>query len=148
VKSNLVCPSWFNLFIPISIAAHFIFPIEMLFHSSLRYSGIVLILVGMVLNLVASSKLRISQTPVEFNQTPAQLVITGPYRYSRNPIYLGGLIVLLGVALLLGSLVSFFFPVILFLLLQFLYIPFEEREMERVFGLQYIDYKRKVRRWV
>jgi protein-S-isoprenylcysteine O-methyltransferase Ste14 len=148
VKSNLVSPSWFNLFIPISIAAHFIFPIEMFFHSSLRYSGIVLILVGMVLNLVASSKLRISQTPVEFNQIPAQLVITGPYRYSRNPIYLGGLIILLGVAFLLGSLVSFFFPVILFLLLQFLYIPFEEREMERIFGLQYIDYKRKVRRWV
>jgi protein-S-isoprenylcysteine O-methyltransferase Ste14 len=38
--------------------------------------------------------------------------------------------------------------VLLFLLLNFLYIPSEEIEMERIFGMEYIEYKRKVRRWV
>ncbi len=148
VKHKLVSPSWFNLFIPISVAAHFVFPIEILYRSSLRYLGIWLIVSGIALNLAASATLRNSQTPVDFRQIPAKLVETGPFRFSRNPIYLGGLILLIGVALLLGSLVSFVFPVLLFLILQFLYIPVEEKEMEHIFGNQYIDYKRKVRRWV
>ncbi len=148
MKPNLISPAWFNLFIPLSIAAHFTLPIEILLHSPFRYLGLCLIVAGIVLNLVASSRLRDYQTSVEFKQTPTQLVTTGPFRLSRNPIYLGGLIVLAGVALFLGSLVTFFFPVLLFLLLNFLYIPSEEIEMERIFGMEYIEYKRKVRRWV
>ena len=148
VKKKLISPSWFNLFIPISIATHLIIPIEMLFYSPLRYLGLILILVGLGLNLAASASLRNSQTPVEFKHTPIQLVTTGPFQFSRNPIYLGGLIVLLGIAILLGSLVAFFFPLLLFLILQLIYVPLEEREMEGVFGMKYIDYKRKVRRWL
>jgi len=148
MKPKLVSPSWLNLFIPLCVVAHFVVPIEMLFLSSLRYMGIVFIVAGIALNLVGSATLRNSQTPVDFDQIPAQLVVTGPFRYTRNPMYLGGLILLIGVAILLGSLVSFLFPVLLFLILQFLYIPVEEKEMERIFGNQYIEYKRKVRRWV
>lgn len=133
---------------PISVAAHFAFPVEQVFLSSWRYLGVLLILAGVVQNLLASAELRNKQTPVEFNETPTQLVTTGPFRHSRNPIYLGGLIVLVGMALLLGSLVTFFFPALLFLLLNFIYIPSEEKEMERIFGMEYIEYTRKVRRWL
>jgi protein-S-isoprenylcysteine O-methyltransferase Ste14 len=148
MKSKLVNPSWFNVFIPLSVASHYVVPIEILFQSSLRFLGIVLIVAGVALNQVASATLRSSQTPVDFRLTPAKLVVSGPFRFTRNPIYLGGLIVLIGVALSLGSLISFFFPVLLFLFLQFLYIPVEEKEMERIFGNQFSDYRRKVRRWV
>jgi len=148
VKQKLLSPSWFNLFIPLSVAAHFVVPIDILFRSSWRYLSLVLIGAGITLNLAASSTLRNSHTPVDFKQIPAKIVETGPFRYSRNPIYLGGLILLIGVAISLGSLVSFVFPVLLFLILQFLYIPVEEKEMEQIFGNHYIEYKRKVRRWI
>lgn len=148
VKPNLLNPSWFNLFIPLSIAAHFVLPIDILFHTSWRYLGLLLIGAGIALNLAATSTLKNRQTPVEFNEFPTKLVDTGPFRYSRNPIYLGGIFLLIGVALSLGSLVSFVFPVLLFLILHFLYIPVEEKEMEQIFGNQFIDYKKKVRRWV
>lgn len=62
-------------------------------------------------------------------------------------MYLGGVIVLIGVAMLLGSLVSFCFPVLLFLLLDLIYIRSEEREMEERFGIDYLEYKQTVRRW-
>lgn len=74
--------------------------------------------------------------------------LVSPSSIQSNTLYLGGLAVLLGIAIIFGSFVSFFFPVVLFLLLHFVYIPVEEREMEIVFGMQYIDYMRRVRRWL
>jgi protein-S-isoprenylcysteine O-methyltransferase Ste14 len=148
MKTKTLNPSWFNLFIPGAIAAHFMFPIGILFHSPLRFLGLILIAVGLALNLAASATLTNSRTPVEFTQTPVQLVATGAFRFIRNPISLGGIIVLLGLAITLGSLVSFFFPLLLFLLMQLVYIPIEEKEMERTFGTEYVHYKRRTRRWL
>lgn len=148
LKTKLVSPSWLNLLIPLSIAAHFILPIQMLFDSPVRLLGMILILGGIALNLAASASMRGSRTSVEFGYTPTRLVATGPFQISRNPIYLGGIVALLGIAILLGSLVTFLFPVLLFLILHLVYVPIEEKEMEALFGTEYIDYKRKVRRWL
>lgn len=126
---------------------YFIFPIKILIHSPMKYLGIVVILVGLMLNLASSERLRKNQTPVDFDQAPIRFVTDGPFRFSRNPIYLSGVTVLLGIAIFLGSLVSFCFPVLLFLILDLIYIPSEEREMEEKFGIVYIEYKQTVRRW-
>ncbi|NIN66611.1 MAG: hypothetical protein GTO63_18380 [Anaerolineae bacterium] len=148
MKAKLINPSWFNLFIPISIAAHFIFPIKALIHSPLRFLGVAPILAGVVLNLAASDRLKRNQTPADFGQAPNRLVTDGPFRVSRNPIYLSGVAVLLGMAIILGSIVSFCFPVLLFLILDLIYIPSEERVLEEKFGNEYIEYKQTVRRWL
>ena len=147
MKSKLINPSFLNLFIPISIAIHFIFPIRILIYPPLKYLGIVVILLGLMLNLGASKRMRRNQTPVGFYQPPIRLVTNGPFGFGRNPIYLSGVMVLLGIAILLGSLASFIFPVLLFLLLDLIYIPAEEREMEEKFGSEYVKYKHTVRRW-
>ena len=68
-------------------------------------------------------------------------------RISRNPIYLSGLLLSLGLAVLLGSLIPFFFPIALFLILDRLYIPSEEKRLAETFGQPYLDYKKSVRRW-
>ena len=132
MKAKHINPSVFNLFIPISIAAHFIFPIKVLISIPMNFLGIVFILTGLVLNMAASNHLRKNQTPVDFDQTPIRLVTEGPFRFSRNPIYLSGVTVLFGISILLGSLVSFCFPMLLFLLLNLIYIPSEEKEMEEI----------------
>ena len=72
----------------------------------------------------------------------------GPFRISRNPTYLSGVILLFGIAILLGSLITFAFPIALILILNGLYIPVEEAELEERFGTEYVEYKRKVRRWI
>jgi len=76
------------------------------------------------------------------------LVTDGPYRISRNPVYLGGVVVCLGLAILLGSLIAFAVPVALFCILNALYVPHEETTLRTKFGGLYLDYKRKVRRWL
>ena len=86
-------------------------------------------------------------TPENFS-TSTSLVVEGIYKYSRNPMYLGGILILLGVALTTGNLVAFVVPVVFFLIMQFIFIPFEEEKMKSTFGKDYLKYKASVRRWI
>jgi protein-S-isoprenylcysteine O-methyltransferase Ste14 len=63
-------------------------------------------------------------------------------------MYLGMMSILLGVAIFLGSLISFAFPIIFIIIMEKLFIPLEEKNLEKKFGNQYIDYKKRVRRWI
>lgn len=80
--------------------------------------------------------------------TNKKLVTRGPFRYTRNPMYSGLVMMALGFAFYFGTLPFYAVPVLLFLLCNFSFIPFEEAKMQRQFGDQYTDYLRRVRRWV
>lgn len=80
---------------------------------------------------------------------PDQLVTEGVYQYTRNPMYLGFVIALFGVALLLGSaMVSLLLVVVFVVITDRWYIAFEERMMLKKFGPAYEVYCQKVRRWI
>ena len=76
------------------------------------------------------------------------LVVRGPYRYTRNPMYLGLVILTFGVALIVGSLPMFAVPLLLFATANWVHIPFEEAKMRRQFGSTYDDFTLRVRRWI
>lgn len=80
--------------------------------------------------------------------TPQKTLITsGPYRFSRNPLYLGGnVFIFFGAALLLGSPAGLIITAI-HLPLMDLFIRREERQLERAFGEEWVRYKKRVRRW-
>jgi protein-S-isoprenylcysteine O-methyltransferase Ste14 len=80
--------------------------------------------------------------------TNKALVTYGPYAVTRNPMYVGMVTITLGVALLVGAPLLFAAPVLLFLLDNFVIIPFEEAKMQRQFGDAFQDYKARVRRWI
>jgi len=83
-------------------------------------------------------------TPVPFNPPP-RLVTSGLYAYVRNPMLSGLFIFLIGLGTLLGSLSLIFIFTPLFILVNVLYLKaVEEKEMEKKFGMQYLDYKKKV----
>ena len=56
--------------------------------------------------------------------------------------------ILLGLAILLGSLIMFLFPIVFAILMELIFIPFEEENLERIFGEKYFDYKKRTRRWI
>ena len=77
-----------------------------------------------------------------------KLVVVGPYRYVRNPMYSGGFMVLFGEAILLGSIAVLVFAVMM-PLAPLVYVPLkEERDLEKHFGKEYLVYKAHVPRWV
>jgi len=75
-------------------------------------------------------------------------VSTGVYRLTRNPIYIGLLIVVMAVAISVNSVWVLLSIVPLFLLLQFGVVLREERYLSTKFGSGYDDYRRRVRRWI
>jgi protein-S-isoprenylcysteine O-methyltransferase Ste14 len=81
----------------------------------------------------------------EANKT---LVMTGPYRLTRNPMYLGLVVFTLGIALCFGSLPMFAVPILVFATVSLVHIPFEEAKMRRQFGPVFDDYTHRVRRWI
>jgi protein-S-isoprenylcysteine O-methyltransferase Ste14 len=76
------------------------------------------------------------------------IVRTGPYRLSRNPIYLAFSLFQLGIAIWANSLWLVATLVGAVALIHYLVIPREEQHLERRFGTEYLDYKRSVRRWL
>ena len=76
------------------------------------------------------------------------MVTEGPFRFSRNPMYLGMLLIILGAAVKAGFAEGFAFAFVFFLVANFWYIPFEEKNMEDMFGDTFEDYKKTVRRWI
>ncbi len=82
------------------------------------------------------------------SETNKHLVTGGPFAFTRNPMYLGLLIVVIGVMLMIGTLTMIAAPVAFFLWVNFVSIPYEEKKMERQFGAEYRDYKKRVRRWI
>lgn len=77
-----------------------------------------------------------------------QLVIAGPYRFTRNPMYLSLFLMLIGWALYLGSLSSALMLALWMPTLNRWQIKPEEQALEQIFGEQYIAYKQQVRRWL
>jgi len=63
-------------------------------------------------------------------------------------MYLGSLILITGVSIALGNLLSLLTPILFFLVINYLSIPFEEEIMEKKFGNKYLQFKQKVRRWI
>lgn len=112
--------------------------------------GVCLMIAGLILDIAAAMAVRRARTT--FNplrpETTTTLVSTGVFRLSRNPIYLGLLIVLVGWAVYLSSLATLLGPVAFFLYITYFQIVPEERALASLFGAGFAEYKSKVRRWV
>lgn len=113
------------------------------------YIGAPLILVGAVLAAacVVVFVARGRGTPAPFD-APRVFVATGPYRYVRNPMYIGGVMMLAGLGLLIASLSMVVFALVIAGVLHLFVILYEEPTLERQFGESYIEYRRSTRRWL
>jgi len=85
-------------------------------------------------------------TPAPFDP-PRRLVIRGPYRFVRNPMYIGAILALLGAALFYGSLSILIYAAVFFLATHLFVVFYEETTLRRTFGSDYEAYCRQVNRW-
>lgn len=107
-------------------------------------------LVGVAIALLAwaVALFRAAGTPVPARQPTTAIVRTGPYRVSRNPIYLAFSLAQLGIAVWSNSLWLLLTLLVAVGFIHYRVILGEEAYLERRFGAEYLDYKRSVRRWL
>jgi protein-S-isoprenylcysteine O-methyltransferase Ste14 len=91
---------------------------------------------------------RASGTSVRGNERTSAIVSTGPYRFSRNPIYLAFVLFLFGLALSLNNLWLLVALAVFASFISIMVIPREEQFLERTFQAKYSEYKATVRRWL
>ncbi len=111
-------------------------------------TGVAVVGAGVVLHVAATNTFRRHHTTAAALARPVALVADGPFRASRNPMYLGGLLMLLGLGLLLGSVTPLLVVPFWMVLMQAAYIRREETLLAGTFGEAYETYRARVRRWL
>jgi len=148
MERRMMPTTYFIILLLSSLGCHFVFPILRFIFPPYHYLGLGLIIFGIIINLWTDSLFKQKQTTVKPYEIPNIFVVSGPFKLSRHPMYLGMMSILLGIAIFLGSLITFVFPIVFIMIMEKRFIPLEEKNLEKKFGNQYIDYKKRVRRWI
>lgn len=147
-RRRILPPVYLLLAILATIALHFLLPIASFAAPPFRSLGVVLIVAGIGLAAYAAGLFARAGTPaIPFERSTA-LVTGGVYRITRNPMYVGLIVILAGVALICGT-AGALLPLPVFVwILTTQFIAGEEQFLEEIFGEDYRAYKRRVRRWL
>lgn len=113
-----------------------------------KVTGLFIVSGGIFLLIIAAGLFMARRTTVMPTKAPNRLVTEGLYCMTRNPMYLGMLLILSGFPLILDTITGFICPVIFFFLMDRIVIPREEKVVEGVFGEDYLEYKSNTRRWI
>ena len=116
--------------------------------SKLGLLGILVIVCAILLFLLSLKEFRTAGTSVRGTERTTTIVRTGPYRFSRNPIYLSFILLLIGLAVFLDDLWLLLTLVPAIAFIAVVVIPREERFLENNFHEQYFRYRTVVRRWL
>jgi protein-S-isoprenylcysteine O-methyltransferase Ste14 len=134
--------------IALGLLLHFAWPVQLVSRAVSGPLGGTAVLVAVALFLWAVLTFRTAGTPVRGNRPTTTIVRTGPYRYSRNPIYLSFSLLQVGVACWVNSLWLLVTLMPAVALMSFVVIPREEHYLESRFPSDYLPYKASVRRWL
>jgi protein-S-isoprenylcysteine O-methyltransferase Ste14 len=146
--NKVLPPTYFLLTLILIAALHIWLPVYRYVSFPLNLLGVVPLVLGVVLNIIADNGFKRHDTTVKPFEQSSALVTSFPFSMSRNPMYLGITLMLLGVAVLLGS-ISCLAPALIFpVVIDRIFISTEERMLAETFGSDWQQYRSEVRRWI
>jgi protein-S-isoprenylcysteine O-methyltransferase Ste14 len=146
-KGGPIPPLFFLIAIAIQLALAAI-PAAKFIAEPWHLSGIAFIVAGVAFAVWGNRQFSRAGTTVNPFEQASTLVTSGPFRVSRNPMYLGMVLVLLGAAILLRELLPFLVPFLFAWLIASRFIRHEEDRLHAQFGDAYDEYTQRVRRWL
>jgi protein-S-isoprenylcysteine O-methyltransferase Ste14 len=147
-KRKVIPPVYLLLSLILMFLLQRFFPVYQFVEPPDAYLGIVPVLFGISVAAFSASLFRKANTGIEPFSEASTLVTNGFYRISRNPMYVGMFMMLLGFAFLMGG-VGALLPLPVFvLIIRNRFVLGEERFLEESFGQRYLEYKSQVRRWI
>jgi protein-S-isoprenylcysteine O-methyltransferase Ste14 len=141
-------PTLLAVSIAAMVAFHFLLPLLRVIPWPWNLLGAGPIAFGVAWNLWADQLFKRHQTTVKPHLEPSTLVQAGPFRLSRNPMYVGMAAIAIGAAVLCGTLTPMFVSVAFVAVVVVVFIPMEERAMHQAFGDAWDRYRASVRRWL
>jgi len=132
----------------VGVGLDLVWPLRWLPAGTAVWVGVPLVILSLALFVAAIRQLKKARTPVRGNKPTTAIVQSGPYRFSRNPIYLAFSLLVLGIACWVNSVWLLGTLILAVLLMSMVVIPREERYLARRFNPEYLQYRAKVRRWL
>ena len=130
------------------VGLHVLLPVAKVVPFPWNLAGIVPLVLGIVLNLAADRAFHAARTTVRPFEESSALVTGGVFRVTRNPMYIGFLLLLVGLALLLRSVTAYGVILAFAILLDRRFVAVEERMLAERFGAAWERYRRSTRRWL
>ena len=127
---------------------NWLLPLPFVFTKPLEWAGYVLVFTGLGVAFSAIGQFGKMHTTLDPHGPVSAIITSGPYRFSRNPIYLGFVCTLIGLPLALGNYWGAALSPLLVILMAQLVIKHEEAYLEEKFQEVYTSYKSRVRRWL
>jgi protein-S-isoprenylcysteine O-methyltransferase Ste14 len=131
----------------ITLVLHFMLPEERAV-GWYQVIGLIVVVAGVGVMFFAAAIFQVRETTRKPWGEPTAFVAQPPYTWTRNPMYLGVVTLLLGLAIFFESIAMLLAPAVFFAVIDRMVIPREEETMERLFGQDYAAYKDRVRRWL
>jgi protein-S-isoprenylcysteine O-methyltransferase Ste14 len=129
------------------LVLHFLFPVAWIVPPVWNLLGLVFLAAGVIMNLIADKAFHQAGTTVKPFEESSTLVTDGVFKISRNPMYLGFVLILTGTSMLLRSLSPFLIIFAYAFLVDRTFIRVEERMLAKKFGSSWEQYKSRTRRW-
>jgi protein-S-isoprenylcysteine O-methyltransferase Ste14 len=141
-------PFWLVASLCAMVLLHFCWPLHVLWRAPWTWLGVAVILVGLWPMIWAAGLFRRAGTGVRPFTAATALVAAGPYRFTRNPMYLGMVTVTVGAAICLGSASPWVVPPAFAILIDRRFVRREEEFLRRELGEPYVAFCTRVRRWL
>jgi protein-S-isoprenylcysteine O-methyltransferase Ste14 len=132
----------------IATVFHLLFPVQSSYLYSSIFLSVVLVSAGFTVMMLAWWQFKQRKVAICPTADTDYLITDGIYRLTRNPMYLGMLAMLAGVAVFFGTLSFYAVTIVYFILIDRWFCPYEEEKLLATFGRDYDYYRSKVRRWV
>ncbi|MBV8442856.1 MAG: isoprenylcysteine carboxylmethyltransferase family protein [Hyphomicrobiales bacterium] len=145
---TLLPPTYFLASLGLMAALALLLPVADVLPWAWRVLGLAPIAAGVWLNLAADRAFKARATTIKPFERSSALLTDGVFRISRNPMYLGMILILVGVAMLIGSLSPFFVVAGFTAIIEMRFIPLEERMLAETFGNAWTAYSARTRRWL
>lgn len=141
-------PTYFLVTLLAMAGLHMRWPVARIVKFPWSLLGVIPVVVAIAVELIAAGAFKKAGTTIKPFKNSKALVTDGLYRFSRNPMYLAFMLLLAGIAVLLGSLTPWLPIVPFFVLMNETFVRSEEKTLEDKFGDDYRNYKKRVRRWI
>jgi len=149
MKTSRFLPTHYVLLSILSmLALHFLLPLRTIIPQPWNLTGLIPLITGIIINLAADRDFHKAGTTVKPYEEPSTLLTQSVFQFTRNPMYLGFGLIMIGIALLIRTLTPWFVIPVFVVLMDRVFIRVEEQMLEARFGATWLDYKAKVRRWI
>jgi protein-S-isoprenylcysteine O-methyltransferase Ste14 len=139
--------TWLLVAVVLTVGIHVVYPLKKCIPMPYNLLGLLPLALGIGVNLAADKAFHGAGTTVKPFMESTALITTGVFRLTRNPMYAGFVLLLLGICILLGSVTPYAVVIVFAVLMDSAYIRAEEKMLEKRFGQAWDDYRRRVRRW-